>query len=71
LVSGRRDVHAGNYTTIDAEDYSVVRIYAAWQVNARLALKARVENALDERYEEVHGFPQPGVGAYAGLEWKF
>jgi vitamin B12 transporter len=34
-------------------------------------VKARVENALDERYEPVHGFPQPGVGGYAGVEWSY
>ncbi len=67
----RKDVHAANFTTIDGEDFTVVRIYGAWQVNDRLALKARVENLLDEKYEEVHGYPQPGVGAYAGVEWKF
>jgi vitamin B12 transporter len=71
FAAGRKDVHAANFATIDAEDYTVVRIYGAWQVNPRLAVKARVENLLDEAYEEVHGYPQLGVGAFAGVEWKF
>jgi vitamin B12 transporter len=71
FASGRQDVHAETFATIDAEDYTVVRVYGAWQVNARLAVKARVENLLDEAYEEVHGYPQPGVGAFAGVEWKW
>ncbi|WP_438481831.1 TonB-dependent receptor plug domain-containing protein [Oleiharenicola lentus] len=71
LVAGRQDVDAATFATVVGEDYSVARIYAAWQVNSRLAFKARVENALDENYEEVNGYPQPGAGAFVGVEWKF
>ncbi|HRE81981.1 MAG TPA: TonB-dependent receptor, partial [Opitutaceae bacterium] len=71
VVAQREDVHAGNFATIDGEDYSVVRVYAAWAVNERLILRARVENLLDESYEEVHGFPQLPVGGFASLEWRW
>jgi vitamin B12 transporter len=71
FASNRQDVHAATFATIDAEDYVVVRVYGAWQVNGRLAVKARVENLLDEAYEEVHGYPQLGIGAHVGVEWKF
>ncbi|RXK55244.1 TonB-dependent receptor [Oleiharenicola lentus] len=71
FVRDRVDVHAATFATIAGEDYTVVRVYGAWQVSDRLALKARVENLFDESYEQVHGYPQLGVGAYAGLEWKF
>jgi len=71
FAAGRRDVHAATFATINAEDYTVVRVYGAWQVNPRLAVKARVENLLDEAYEEVHGYPQLGAGAFAGVEWKW
>lgn len=40
-------------------------------MNARLALKARVENLLNENYEEVNGYPALGWGAFAGAEWRF
>ncbi len=71
VVSQREDVHAATYATIDAEDYSVVRVYASWTVNARLTLKARVENLLDETYEEVHGFPQLPLGGFVGVDWRW
>jgi len=67
----RRDVHAATFATIDAEDYAVARLYAAWQFHERLTLRLRVENLFDEGYAEVHGYPQPGRGAFAGLEWRF
>jgi vitamin B12 transporter len=71
FVSDRRDVDAATFATIDGEDYTVARVYAAWDVNERLTVKARIENLLDENYEEVNGFPAIGAGAYAGVTWKF
>lgn len=71
FAADREDVHGGNFGRINAEDYTVARLFAAWEVNARLTLKARVENLLDEQYEEVHGYPQPGAGAFAAAEWRF
>ncbi|MGH7958626.1 MAG: TonB-dependent receptor plug domain-containing protein, partial [Opitutaceae bacterium] len=67
----REDVDARTFRTIDGEDFTVVRLYGAWQVNARMAVKARVENLLDERHEEVNGYPALGLGAFAGVEWKW
>lgn len=70
VVAQREDVDARTFRTIDGEDYTVIRVYAAWQATKSLAVKARVENALDEKYEEVNGYPQLPVGAFVGLEWK-
>ena len=70
-VAKRQDVDARSFATIDAPDYTVARIYAAWVINSRVTLKARVENILDEHYEEVNGYPALGAGAFAGVEAKF
>lgn len=67
----REDVHAATFATIDGENYAVARVYAAWKLTDKLTFKARVENLLDEQYEEVHGYPQPGFGVFAGVEWRF
>jgi vitamin B12 transporter len=71
FAAHRRDVNARTFAQIDQEDYTVTRIYAAWQVTGRLALKARLENVLDEQYEQVNGYPALGFGAFGGAEWKF
>jgi vitamin B12 transporter len=71
FAHNRDDVDAATFATIRGEDYTVVRWYGAWQATPRMALKARVENLLDESYAQVNGYPQPGRGAYAGVEWKF
>jgi vitamin B12 transporter len=71
FVADRQDVDARTYATVAQPGYAVVRVYGAWQATPRLAVKARVENLLNRKYEEVNGYPQPGVGAYGGVEWKF
>ncbi|MBI4623396.1 MAG: TonB-dependent receptor [Verrucomicrobia bacterium] len=71
FAARRRDVDAKTFRPIDGEDYTVVRMYAAWQVSTRFTLKARVENLLGEKYEEVNGYPALGAGAFAGAEWRF
>jgi len=71
FVAGRQDVDALTFATIDAEDYTVARVYAAWAVTPSFTLKARVENLLNEKYEAVNGYPALGRGAFVGVEWKF
>jgi vitamin B12 transporter len=70
-VADSRDIDAVTFAAIDGEDYTTVRVYAAWEVNDRLTLRARVENLFDEDYAAVNGFPSLGIGAFAGAEWKF
>ncbi len=67
----KMDVDAATFATIKGEDYAVMRVYGAWQATPRVALKARVENLFDQQYEQVNGYPQLGLGAYAGVEVKF
>lgn len=71
FAADMRDVDAATFARIDGEDYVVARFYAAWAVNDRLTLKARVENLFDEDYAAVNGFPSLGIGAFAGAEWRF
>lgn len=71
FAAGRRDVDAATFAQIDGEDYTVARLHAAWRVTPRLRLRARLENLLDEKYEEVNGYPALGFGAFTGLEWTF
>jgi vitamin B12 transporter len=70
-VGRRADVDAATFATVTDGGYSVARVYAAWRATSRLTLKARLENALDRRYEPVNGYPALGLAAFAGLEYSF
>ena len=71
IAAHRRDVNAKTFATIDGEDYTVARLYGAWQATKRMTLKVRLENLLNEKYEEVNGYPALGFGVFGGVEWKW
>jgi vitamin B12 transporter len=70
-VGIRPDVDALTYATVNDPGFDVARVYAAWQVSKNFAFKARVENALDRRYEPVNGYPALPRGIFGGAEWSF
>jgi len=59
------------YSPVSAEDYTVVRVFAAWRARRDLTLRARVENILDENYSETAGYPGLPLAFYASAEWRF
>ncbi|MDD3180030.1 MAG: TonB-dependent receptor [Opitutaceae bacterium] len=71
VVARRQDIDAQTYATIDAPDYAVARLYAAWRCTDRLTFKARIENLLNKKYEEVIGYPSLGFGAFGSANWRF
>jgi vitamin B12 transporter len=51
--------------------YTLINIGADYRINDMWQIYGRVENALDEQYEEVFGYPAPGAAFYAGLRARF
>ncbi|HVU17337.1 MAG TPA: TonB-dependent receptor [Candidatus Didemnitutus sp.] len=71
FAADREDVDALTFATIAQPGYTVARLYGRWQATRHFALKARIENLLDRKYEVVNGYPALGLGAYGGVEWTF
>ncbi|HEY6643294.1 TonB-dependent receptor plug domain-containing protein [Povalibacter sp.] len=65
----------GMYDRLDTpgplEDYNVARAFTSYQLGQNLSIKARVENLLDEKYDEVYGYAALSRGYYGSVEWKF
>lgn len=55
----------------DLDNYEVVALTASFNLVKGLDVYGRVENLLDEDYEEVPGFKTSGAAAYAGLRYAF
>jgi vitamin B12 transporter len=53
------------------EDYTTVRVFTSYAVRKDLTLKLRVENALDEQYEEVLGYASLPRAIFGSAEWRF
>ena len=47
--------------------YTLVDLAASYRLTPTVQLVGRIENLLDENYEDVVGFNTPGVGAYIGV----
>tara|TARA_R110001599_G_scaffold353817_1_gene598894 strand:- start:13607 stop:15538 length:1932 start_codon:yes stop_codon:yes gene_type:complete len=56
---------------VELDEFTLVTIASSYQLTKQLQLFARVENALDENYEEVYGFSTQGRTAYAGARYSF
>lgn len=56
---------------VELDDFVLVGVAANYRVWRRLELFARVENALDEDYEEVFGYRAPGRTLIGGLRYRF
>ena len=52
-------------------DYALVNVSADYQLTDRFSLFGRIENALDEDYEELFSYRAAGRAAYAGVRVRF
>ena len=57
-----------NRRMITLDSYVKADVTASYKVTDRVELFGRVENVLDQDYQNVFGFSNPGIGAYAGVK---
>jgi vitamin B12 transporter len=70
-VGSREDVNYSGTAPAVADPYYLINLSASYQLTPSVALFARIENLLNEHYEEVVGFLRPGFGAFAGVHVAF
>jgi vitamin B12 transporter len=56
---------------VSLDDYWLVTAAGSYQIEPGIELYARVENLLDQRYQEVFGYNTAGIAAYAGMRVSF
>ncbi|MDR1145394.1 MAG: TonB-dependent receptor [Verrucomicrobiales bacterium] len=69
-VVDRQDYNQ-NYAQVRVEDYFVARVAASWQVNQHVQIFARLENAFNEQYADVYGYPALDQAVYGGFKISF
>lgn len=67
-VGERVDLDPVTFARASNDAYLVGDVAVTWQAMPRLAPYGRLENVTDEQYEEVLGFPAPGLRWVVGLE---
>lgn len=71
IVADRLDYTPENYTLHRIEDYTTVRLFTRYEVRKNLFLKLRVENALNEKYDEAGGYDALPFRTFGGIEYRF
>ena len=56
---------------VQLDDYTLVNLNARVKLTDSVNAFARVENILDENYEQVFSFVSPGRSAVVGVEARF
>ncbi len=67
-LDSRPDIDALSGSPLTVDGYDVVDISAAYSLNAGTQLTLSVENAVDNKYQEIAGYATPGVSVYAGAK---
>lgn len=71
-IQNRTDVAASfPWNTIDGDDYFVARAYGSYAVTDNLTVLLRLENAFDEEYDEIDGYPGRPQGLFGGVRLSF
>ena len=58
-------------TLVDLEDFEVLDVSIAYAITPQIEVFARIENVLDEKYQEISGYLTPRRGSYAGFRINF
>ncbi|MEM8825888.1 MAG: TonB-dependent receptor [Pseudomonadota bacterium] len=72
-VGDRTDLDFGAFpaATVTLGDYVLANLSARYRLTDRIALTARVDNILDEDYEDVLDFETQGISAHGGITVSF
>ena len=65
------DIDGATFARISGDDYAILRLFGDYQITDAIKLFGRIENLMDEDYEEVDGYPALGRAIYAGLGFSF
>ncbi len=60
-----------NRSIVTLNDYTLVNVAASYHVYKQLEVFARVENLLDEHYQEVYSYAAKGIAGYGGIRFSF
>ncbi|MFD1380012.1 TonB-dependent receptor plug domain-containing protein [Fodinicurvata halophila] len=56
---------------VDMQDYVLVNLAASYRLNENAEIYGRVDNLLNEEYQEVYSYGTPGRAGYAGIRLRF
>jgi vitamin B12 transporter len=58
-------------TRVVLDNYTLVNVSSSYQISDNINVYGRLENLLDEDYQEVFGYATAGIGAFVGVKVSF
>lgn len=73
FVGERDDLDFNTFpaTRIKLDNYQLVNLAVSYAITDYFQISGRIENLLDEDYEEILGFGTPGLSGFAGVKVSF
>jgi vitamin B12 transporter len=62
------DASMFEFVNTDLDEYFVLNVAGSYNITPGVELMARIDNVLDEDYEESAGYGTPGLSAYGGFK---
>ena len=56
---------------VTLDEFTLLGVAGSYKLTDNIELTGRIENLLDQEYQEVLGSDAPGIGAYVGLNTTF
>jgi vitamin B12 transporter len=70
LHGTQKDTDFVTFQTVNLYSYTLVHLAGSYAITPNVTFTTRIENALNQHYEEVFGYRTEGFGAFAGLSVK-
>jgi len=71
FIGSRIDIDPVSYSRVAQPGFVTANLSTRLSLGSGLAIRARLENAANRRYEEVRGYPAPGRRLMLGFEAEF
>ncbi|HEY7991801.1 MAG TPA: TonB-dependent receptor [Stellaceae bacterium] len=70
-VGDRPDIAFSGLSSAVAKPYYLVNLDGSYRLTQTVTVFARIENLLNQHYEDVVGFLRPGIGVFGGIRVAF
>ncbi|MCP2520526.1 TonB-dependent receptor, partial [SCandidatus Aminicenantes bacterium Aminicenantia_JdfR_composite] len=70
-IGKRKDWDDIHFVTIENSPFNKFDISLKYEIRKNIHIFSKITNVLNERYEEVYGYPSPDRGIYFGVEYGF
>jgi vitamin B12 transporter len=70
ITGARDDTDFARFVPVVLPSYTLLTLSGAWHVAKRVDLTARIQNALNQQYQDVFAYNNPGITAFFGVRLR-